>query len=112
MTQSLTLDEALERAGFGRFQKKLMVICGLGWAADAMEVLLISFALPAIAQEWKLSAAQKGLLGTAIFLGMLAGVYLSYWLDSAPAPTVILVLTGMFILAFLRRVHLTRRATG
>ncbi|MFO1138613.1 MAG: metal ABC transporter permease [Paracoccus sp. (in: a-proteobacteria)] len=44
--------------------------------------------------------------------GMLAGVYLSYWLDSAPAPTIILVLTGMFILAFLRRVHLTRRATG
>ncbi len=44
--------------------------------------------------------------------GMLAGVYLSYWLDSAPAPTVILVLTVMFILAFLRRVHLTRRATG
>ena len=79
--QSLTLDEALERAGMGRFQKKLMVICGLGWAADAMEVLLISFALPAIAQEWNLSAAQKGLLGTAIFLGMLAGAWLWGWLS-------------------------------
>lgn len=79
--QSLTLDEALDRAGFGRFQKKLMVICGLGWAADAMEVLLISFALPAIAQEWNLNAAQKGLLGTAIFLGMLAGAWLWGWLS-------------------------------
>ncbi len=76
MPQTLTLDDALQRAGFGRFQKKLMVICGLGWAADAMEVLLISFALPAIGQEWGLSAAQKGLLGTAIFLGMLAGAWL------------------------------------
>lgn len=75
MLQSLTLDQALDRAGFGRFQKKLMVICGLGWAADAMEVLLISFALPSIAQEWNLSTAQKGLLGTAIFLGMLAGAW-------------------------------------
>ena len=30
------------------------------------------------------------------------GVYLSFFLDSAPAPTVILVLTGLFIMAFVR----------
>lgn len=76
MTTLLTFDEAIERAGLGRFQRKLMIICGLGWAADAMEVLLISFALPAIGEEWGLSNAQKGLLGTAIFLGMLAGAWL------------------------------------
>lgn len=70
---SMSFDEAIQQVGFGRFQTKLMVLCGLGWAADAMEVLLISFALPAIGEEWGLSAAQKGLLGTAIFLGMLAG---------------------------------------
>lgn len=74
-TAVLTFDQAIERAGFGRFQGKLMIICGLGWAADAMEVLLISFALPAIGEEWGLSNAQKGLLGTAIFLGMLAGAW-------------------------------------
>lgn len=73
--QKLTLDEALDRVGFGRFQKKLMLICGLGWAADAMEVLLISFALPSIGEEWGLTPAQKGWLGTAIFLGMLAGAW-------------------------------------
>ncbi len=74
-TATLTFDQAIEQAGFGRFQKKLMLVCGLGWAADAMEVLLISFALPAIGQEWNLTNAQKGLLGTAIFLGMLAGAW-------------------------------------
>jgi putative MFS transporter len=58
-----------------------MWICGLGWAADAMEVLLISFALPAIGEEWGLSNAQKGLLGTAIFLGMLAGAWTWGWLS-------------------------------
>lgn len=72
-----TFDEAIERVGLGRFQYKLMAICGAGWAADAMEVLLISFALPAIRQEWGLSTAQAGLLGTAIFLGMLAGAW--FW---------------------------------
>jgi putative MFS transporter len=71
----LTYDQAINKIGFGKFQARLMVVCGLGWAADAMEVLLISFALPAIGAEWNLSNAQKGLLGTAIFLGMLAGAW-------------------------------------
>lgn len=73
--KSYTLDQAIEQVGFGRFQRKLMVLCGLGWAADAMEVLLIAFVLPAVGEEWKLTAGQKGLLGTAIFLGMLAGAW-------------------------------------
>ncbi|MBO6756308.1 MAG: metal ABC transporter permease [Roseibium sp.] len=42
---------------------------------------------------------------------MLTGTYLSFFLDSAPAPTIVLVLTAVFIVAFLRRVLLTRRAT-
>lgn len=75
MSRKLTFEQAIEAAGYGRFQRKLMVICGLGWAADAMEVLLIAFALPAIAQEWNLSNTQRGFLATAIFLGMLAGAW-------------------------------------
>lgn len=45
-------------------------------------------------------------------LGMLAGVYLSFHLDSAPAPTIVLILTAVFVAAFVRRVLQTRRATG
>ncbi len=44
-------DDVIDEIGFGPFQRKLMVICGVGWAADAMQVLLISFVLPAINQE-------------------------------------------------------------
>jgi putative MFS transporter len=73
--KTMTFEDAIEHAGYGRFQNRLMVICGLGWAADAMEVLLISFALPSIGKEWGLTTAQLGLLGTAIFLGMLAGAW-------------------------------------
>lgn len=76
---TLTYDQAIEQIGFGRFQRKLMLICGLGWAADAMEVLLIAFALPALGEEWGLSNTQKGLLGTAIFLGMLGGAWFWGW---------------------------------
>ncbi len=74
-TSTLTFEEAINHIGFGRFQTRLMVLCGLGWAADAMEVLLISFALPAIIVEWGLTTQQAGLLSTAIFLGMLIGAW-------------------------------------
>jgi putative MFS transporter len=69
----LSLDPLVEQVGYGRFQRRLLWVCGLGWAADAMEVMLVSFALPAMAAEWSLSAAQKGFLATALFVGMLAG---------------------------------------
>ena len=74
--KTISIDAAVDEIGMGRFQRKLLLLCGMGWAADAMEVLLIAFALPAIAEEWGLSAAQKGYLGTAIFVGMLAGAWL------------------------------------
>ncbi|MFY0309834.1 metal ABC transporter permease [Leisingera sp. D0M16] len=40
---------------------------------------------------------------------MLAGTYASFFLDSAPAPTIVLILTALFILAFVRRLYLTHR---
>ncbi|WP_291729796.1 metal ABC transporter permease [Leisingera sp. F5] len=42
---------------------------------------------------------------------MLAGTYASFFLDSAPAPTIVLILTALFILAFVRRLYLTRQAS-
>ena len=42
---------------------------------------------------------------------MLGGVYLSYFLDSAPAPTIILVMTAIFVVAFLRRMRSVRQAS-
>ena len=42
---------------------------------------------------------------------MLFGAYLSFFIDSAPAPTVVLVLTAVFIAAFLRRMAVTRRTS-
>jgi manganese/iron transport system permease protein len=39
------------------------------------------------------------------------GVYLSFFIDSAPAPTVILVLTVIFIAAFIRANMKMRQAT-
>jgi manganese/iron transport system permease protein len=43
-------------------------------------------------------------------ISMVTGTYLSFFLDSATGPTIILVLTAMFIAAFARRMILARRA--
>jgi manganese/iron transport system permease protein len=40
-----------------------------------------------------------------------AGVYISFFIDSAPAPTVILVLTAIFVAAFVRANRKMRQAT-
>ncbi|TYC51344.1 metal ABC transporter permease [Rhodobacterales bacterium] len=44
-------------------------------------------------------------------LAMLGGTYASFFLDSAPAPTIILILSAFFLLAFVRRLVLTRAAS-
>ncbi|MBZ0162919.1 MAG: metal ABC transporter permease [Notoacmeibacter sp.] len=42
---------------------------------------------------------------------MLSGTYLSFFLDSAPAPTIILVLTALFVAAFVRRLAVARKTS-
>jgi manganese/iron transport system permease protein len=42
---------------------------------------------------------------------MLLGTYASFFLDSAPAPTIILIMTALFIAAFIRRQFVTRRTS-
>lgn len=68
-----SVDEAIERIGEGRFQRRLLWVCGFTWAADAAEVLLIGFALPQVTAEFGLSTLQAGAIATATFVGMLVG---------------------------------------
>lgn len=41
-------------------------------------------------------------------VSMLLGTYASFFIDSSPAPTIVLILTAIFIVAFLRRLQVTR----
>jgi manganese/iron transport system permease protein len=49
---------------------------------------------------------------TVTMLSSVLGVYASFYLDSAPAPTIILILTLVFIAAFIRSNILTRRTSA
>ncbi len=67
------MDAALDRAGTGAFQRRLMAIFGLVWAADAMQVLAVSFTAALIAATFQLTVPQALQTGTLFFLGMLIG---------------------------------------
>jgi putative MFS transporter len=67
----------LDRLPPGRFHRRLVLASGLGWAFDAMDVGLISFAIVAIAREWGLSPGERGLVVSLGFAGMFVGAALS-----------------------------------
>ncbi len=73
----MSVGEIIDQIGWGRFQRKLLFVCGASWAADAMEVLLIGLAIPSLTEAWGLNKAQGGQLASALFLGMLVGAW--FW---------------------------------
>jgi len=90
---SLTIVATLSATG-------LILAVGLLIAPGAIAFLLVR------------SFGQMLVVSVAVCLAaMLGGTYASFYLDSAPAATIILVLTALFALAFARRLHLTRIAS-
>ncbi|KAJ0021400.1 hypothetical protein Pint_32417 [Pistacia integerrima] len=70
-----TVDEALVKMGFGKFQACVLAYAGMGWISEAMEMMLLSFVGPAVQSLWGLSPKQESLITTAVFVGMLVGTY-------------------------------------
>jgi VNT family MFS transporter (synaptic vesicle glycoprotein 2) len=65
-----SLDDLLDEVGLGRWNVGIVLICGLGNAADAVEAMCMGYILPELPG---VDAAQKGFLTAAIFIGMLFG---------------------------------------
>jgi putative MFS transporter len=59
----------------GITQKRLLMVAGLGWMFDALDVGLLSFLLAALKQEWGLSAQQLGWISSINSLGMAIGAF-------------------------------------
>ncbi|WP_152046424.1 MFS transporter [Aureimonas psammosilenae] len=70
-----SFEQALSSAGTGRFQRRLLGIFGLVWAADAMQVLAVGFTAAAIAASFDLTVPEALQTGTALFLGMMVGAF-------------------------------------
>ena len=69
--------ERLDRVPLNRFHWRLLVVSGIGWMFDAMDVILISFLLTPIGREFSLEPARIGLVASAGFVGMFFGAAIS-----------------------------------
>jgi MFS family permease len=61
------------KIGFGYYQKRLIPIAGLIYAADMSEITALSLLLPILKTEWDFSLEYEALLGTVLFFGMFVG---------------------------------------
>ncbi len=46
---------------------------GMIWGADAIEIMILTFLLPILAEEWDLNTGEDGTIGAVVFAGMLIG---------------------------------------
>ena len=74
--QVLTYEEALVLVGTGRVQRRMLLLCGLANASDAVELLCVSLVLPAVGPDGaslRLSVPQLASLSAALFWGAMVG---------------------------------------
>ncbi len=69
--------ERLDRIPLNPFHWRLLIVSGIGWLFDAMDVILISFLITPIRTEFKLDATQTGLIASSGFVGMFLGAAIS-----------------------------------
>ena len=68
-----TMDQAVERMGFGKFHWQLLLLCGVGYFAEITELVIVAFVASAIQRDFGLSEVEYGILGSSSFVGMTAG---------------------------------------
>ncbi|CAL4943307.1 unnamed protein product [Urochloa decumbens] len=73
--ETYTTDDALTIMGFGKSQALVLAYAGMGWVAEAMEVMLLSFLGPVVREEWNVSPQDESLLSSVVFAGMLIGAF-------------------------------------
>eukprot|EP01036_Dinobryon_divergens_P026166 gene26166-34783_t len=69
----LSLDEALSMNKVSTFQYRILLMCGLAFMADSLEVNLLSFLSTCAGAEWNLTNAQNASITASVFAGVLLG---------------------------------------
>ncbi|KAG8199266.1 hypothetical protein JTE90_003689 [Oedothorax gibbosus] len=71
--QVFSVDDAVNKVGFGKFQKKLIFLASFGWLADAFEIFILSVIGDLVACDWILYRWQSALLSSIVFAGIMIG---------------------------------------
>jgi MFS family permease len=74
VAERITLDQMIDtQIPVGFFHYRLLIVCGLAWAADSMEFSLLSFLSICVGLDWNLSSSQTALISSVVFIGELCG---------------------------------------
>jgi MFS family permease len=86
--------------GTGPFQRKILTAAGLCFAADSMEVLLLSFLAVVVQSEWNLTSGQASAITASVFLGAMTGTLLLGPLGDKVGRKPVFILSAAIIAAF------------
>jgi putative MFS transporter len=67
----------LDRVPVGPFHRRLLLVSGLGWMFDAMDILMLGAIVAAVTRIWSLDAGTAALINSANLLGMFFGASLA-----------------------------------
>lgn len=96
----ISIDDAIEQLGMGKFQNLLLVSAGLCFVADSMEVLLLSFLELVVQVEWGLSDEETSSITSSVFAGALLGTLFLGPLADILGRKPIFIITAAIIAAF------------
>jgi putative MFS transporter len=72
-TRDVSVLQRLERMPMTWVQGRMLVLAGLGYTFDAMDVAIVAFILPPVTLLFGLDDPQTGLLGSSVLIGYLVG---------------------------------------
>lgn len=80
MQRLFTYEEAIIKAGTGRFQQFLLLVCGLCAVAGASETVGVSVIMYSAQCDLHFSLQEKGVLATASIVGIILSLYVTGYL--------------------------------
>jgi len=69
----ISIDDAIDRIDHGTFQTRILISAGLSFAADAMEVTLLSFLSAVLKSKWDLTRNESATVTSSVFAGAMLG---------------------------------------
>ncbi|XP_052131892.1 synaptic vesicle glycoprotein 2C-like isoform X1 [Frankliniella occidentalis] len=91
--RDVSYEEAIVLAGHGKFHFGLLLVCGGCITATICELLGVGYLLPAAQCDLEMTDADKGLLGSMAFIGMLFGSHLWGFLADTTGRRSVITLT-------------------
>jgi len=98
--KQLTIDEAVDKLGYGRYQVLVLIATGCVFASDAIEIMMLSFLLPTLKDEWDLSDSESALIASAVFGGSVLGTIITGPLADVYGRRPVFLVTSLILTIF------------